>query len=456
MTRSMYGPTIVATPGTDPTTLTSEKAPVTVARTEGGAAETDLMTVAGAPGSRVPGTAIASPDPNDLTGAVAWFGPDGYTGSMWVKDPATSTWFEVYPVGLVGRIGSGAISQIQLNGATITPSSGTVNIALDSSDLEDVTAIGQGVLQAPDKVTARTAIGAAGLSDIPATPTFETLTGLDLSTVVVGDNVIAYDGSRFVVQPPQPDQRPFITQLTDGDPIPPGTPPGLIAYTAAPSVQFGFGTSLGGNGAPNVQSVSKTLTSPVAAGTLVVIGAGCDATGSTDAVWTVTDSRGNAYTLVNQTRASSTVQSAELRCRLTTSLQVGDTITVDCGSVRNHLGFTAATAQNTAVNGLDKTAVASSGPSVTSLVVGPTPATTQTSEIAFATFVFASNATTFTPSNGWIQAGAMQETATGTSRKGIVLCYKILTATGTVTASGDLSAAQAFAGVLGTWKKNLA
>lgn len=445
MARSQYGPVVIAMPGATAGSLAVETAPLVASRTQGGTAETDLTTTTGTP--------ISAPDPDDVTGAATWFGPDGYTGSMWVKDPATNVWWEVLPAGIANR--TGGVSSIAVNGGTAQ--TGTVALTVTADTISDATTTGKGVLRASTQTAARTAIGAISAADIPAAPTFQNIAGLNDDNAVEGDNVLVKQSNgAFIVQPPQPDQRPNILQLVEGDPLPVNTPGGtLVVRTSPPAINFGFGTSLGGAGGGATQSVVLTMTKPVVAGTLIVVAAGCTGEGSTDAVWTVSDTRSNAYTLVSQTRAAATVQSAMLRCRLTTSLQVGDTITVDCGTVRNHLGFTAATAQNTAVNGLDKTAIAASGPSVLSLVVGPTAVTTQTDEIDFATFIFASNATTFSPTNGWIQAGAMQETTTSTSRKGIVLLYRLQTTTGTATASGDLSAAQAYAGVLGTWKKNL-
>lgn len=115
MTRTQYGPVVIAIPGAGGT-LTSEKDAVIAARTPGGTQETDLTTATGSGGALSPGSAIAAPDPDDTTGVAVWFGPDGYTGSLWVKDPVTNIWWEVPPAGLANRVG--AVASVSVNGGT--------------------------------------------------------------------------------------------------------------------------------------------------------------------------------------------------------------------------------------------------------------------------------------------------------------------------------------------------
>jgi len=126
MARTKYGPVVIAVPGTGGT-LTSEKAPLVVSRTEGGVPEADLTDVNG--------NAITAPDPDDVTGATVWFGPDGYTGSMWVQDPVTSLWWEVQPVGLANR--TGGVSSISLNGGPQL--TGAVPLTVDTTTVTGLT-----------------------------------------------------------------------------------------------------------------------------------------------------------------------------------------------------------------------------------------------------------------------------------------------------------------------------
>ncbi|HEX8489306.1 MAG TPA: hypothetical protein VF642_12230 [Propionibacteriaceae bacterium] len=101
MARLLYGPVLVGTP----TPATGDGNALAFASTSlqayrartGGTAETDLQTVAGSP--------ITAVVPDSATGAATFYGPDGYTGSMWLADPATGVRWQVLPIDIAERLG---------------------------------------------------------------------------------------------------------------------------------------------------------------------------------------------------------------------------------------------------------------------------------------------------------------------------------------------------------------
>lgn len=231
--------------------------------------------------------------------------------------------------------------------------------------------------------------------------------------------------------------------LNAGDPVPGGTPaPALLVYQSGSGVAWGFGADLGGQGAvTNTATLTVTQTVPV--GTLVVIGMGADAAGSVQATWAVSDSKGNSWSQATSQIQSNTQQSAQWRSRITTQLVNGDTITVSTTEARQHIAFKAATVTGAANPALDKTTtngISTSQP--TSFSVGPTANTVQADEIAFGVFSWTGGIAgdVFTATGGGTRVGSVQPSSAGASHRSVALVYQVMTAIGGATLSGSLGA----------------
>lgn len=193
----------------------------------------------------------------------------------------------------------------------------------------------------------------------------------------------------------------------------------------------------------SVSSTTITLPAAIPAGTFLVLAIGNN--GSALSTNTATDSRGNTWVQGGGVLQGSTGSSRIMRCRVTTALQVGDTITITSSAAKSRWAMVLAAFDNVPANTLDASATniaTSAAPSV-----GPSGATTTASELVVATFMFTSGGGTFTPGSGVTEAGEVV-TAAGSTDRGCALVYKYVTATGAQTLAGILTSSVAWSGVL--------
>jgi hypothetical protein len=131
----------------------------------------------------------------------------------------------------------------------------------------------------------------------------------------------------------------------------------------------------------------------------------------------------------------------------TTALVAGDTVTIrslDWGASRRATAIFTASGVDT----LDQQAAADPG-STSALSIGPTAATDTAEEICWA--FWGSGIRTFTATGGYTEV-AETGTSVGTSDRQVMVAYRIVTSTGTQTATGTLSASTTVVGALSTWR----
>jgi hypothetical protein len=373
-------------------------------------------------------------------GRILFYGPDAYTGTIWLRDESatSATRWAVLPSDIADR-------------TAVTDHGGLTGLADDDHPQYINTVRGD----------------ARYIRLVNEKDTLDELTGVAV-TSPQQDHGLFYDAasSQFLNGPTPPlpyapDDYATLTNfvpikfVNEGDPVPPGTAANtLIGYMAVVGSTWGYGTDLGNAGAATVTAQSIVLASAVPAGTLIVVGVAADAAGGTQATWTGTDTAGNTYAVATSHIQASTNQTAILYSRTTVPLAIGNSITVTASSSRAHLAIKAASVTGAMVAPLDK--FVSNGVSVTqptSFSVGPTANTVQADEIAFAAFGWASSGSTFTPTNGWANAGAPKNSTAGASQKSVALVYRVLTAVGAPVASGDVTVGSAFSAVEATFKK---
>jgi hypothetical protein len=162
----------------------------------------------------------------------------------------------------------------------------------------------------------------------------------------------------------------------------------------------------------------------------------------------VTDSRGNTWTIEQQLNNGTTVKAARAYAQVGTALQVGDTITVTLSASSQRWSVVAYYFTGLVSSGpLDKTASATG--SSTSPSVGPSATTTQADELVLACYGTTTDAATAYGSNTLI---AQQVTAAGSTERRIVSTYRIVSSTGTQSASATLASSQLWVALLGTYK----
>ena len=217
-----------------------------------------------------------------------------------------------------------------------------------------------------------------------------------------------------------------------------------------------LGTKIQNTGA---SSVAITLTAGAAVGSTVLVGIIWEAGGGTGVptISAVTDSRSNSYSTTPDVTAggatNTTVAGAVLRAKLTTALQVGDTITVTIsGGTRSKWAMQADAFDDVnASTPLDKTATTgNTAPSGTSLATGSTAATSQANELVYAIFGFGSGRTVTVP-GGWT-GGAKVETTAGASDRALQVIHKYVAATGAQQGTLTLSTSSTYGGAVVTLK----
>lgn len=230
--------------------------------------------------------------------------------------------------------------------------------------------------------------------------------------------------------------------------------PAILSTTGVgiPHTLFvGAGTSLNAD-----SDYTVTLTSGASVGERVwvfhVVDGG-DTIPSNAPPMTSADSKGNTYTTfqaaIRNGVTGGTVIVMGFSATVATALVPGDTVTItnttgDFGAVRRCTVVAAATGVNT----LDRQATSDPG-SVSSLSIGPTSATDTVNEIVFGFWGLGTR--TFTPGAGYTLLGTAA-TTTGSSDRQLSVEYKIVSTTGTQTATASLNSATTVIGAMATYR----
>lgn len=204
--------------------------------------------------------------------------------------------------------------------------------------------------------------------------------------------------------------------------------------------------------------VAITLTAAAAVGSTVLVSVIWEAGGGTGVptISAVTDFRSNTYSTTPDVTAggasNSTVAGAVLRTRVTTALQVGDTITVTIsGGTRSRWAMQADAWDDVDASPLDKTATTgNTAPSSASLSTGTTAATAQAHELVYAIFGFGSGRTVTIP-GGWT-GGAKVETSAGSTDRALQVAWKYVNTTATQEGTLTLSSSSTYAAAAATFK----
>lgn len=235
--------------------------------------------------------------------------------------------------------------------------------------------------------------------------------------------------------------------INPGDSVPTDLPVGALVFTRD-AVAFGYGSKVASVGTSNVTTFNITLTGAVAAGQWIIATIVMDGSGGTAATLSGTVT-GNSWATAAKTINGSTVQAQILYVKAATALAIGDTVSITAEASWTRWAVILHTLDGLAASPLDKTATATG--SGTSVSIGATATTAQNDEIAVAVFgANPANSGTLTVGSGWTDSG--QQDSGSTARRAASE-YKVLTATGTVTATGTLATAALWAGVVATFKK---
>jgi len=199
-----------------------------------------------------------------------------------------------------------------------------------------------------------------------------------------------------------------------------------------------------------------TVTSGVPSGATVIIGVVWESgAGTIPSVTSIADTRGNTYMVDEDAGGSGnvTLALAILRGRVTTPLQVGDTITVTIGTTRTRWALVAEAFDDLSATPLDQTAANDNPGSATSLATGTTATTTQASELVVAVFGFGPGRTVTIPA-GW-SGGTHVETAADSVNRAVQLTWQYVSTTGAQQGTLTISPASTYAGAIATYKTDL-
>lgn len=203
----------------------------------------------------------------------------------------------------------------------------------------------------------------------------------------------------------------------------------------------------------NVTSVTVPVLVAVAAGARLVVAIDAPVTGSVTS-FTITDSKANTYTVRStQNAASINYQLALADSVLTTALATTDTVTITvAGASPAKWCVNAISVDN--LSGYDTQATASG--SSTTPNSGPTAVAAQDTELVVGVVGYpdAGSAVTFTPDGG-LSALAKVTSSPASAPRSMVLCYGYVSAAGTRTFSGTLSASNPWGAIVGAYKQVL-
>jgi hypothetical protein len=212
-----------------------------------------------------------------------------------------------------------------------------------------------------------------------------------------------------------------------------------------------------GTAAASTLTATATVATATPAGTTVL--GGCvweSAAGSIPVGISVSDTRSNSWSTDSTAGGASNVTDAcaQFRARLTTGLQVGDTITVSITTATRSIWamqFDSFDDINTSP--VDQTATPTNNATGTSMAVGPTGTLAQAYELAYGVFGF-NGARTSTPTAPW--SGAAQVTGGSGTLRAIQCVYQYTSATTALTSAASQSTSSVYCGTLVTYKATAA
>lgn len=212
-----------------------------------------------------------------------------------------------------------------------------------------------------------------------------------------------------------------------------------------------------GTGVVGSASATGTITAAraVAAGETVMVAMVVESgAGAIPDVDTVTDDRGNTYTVDNGAGGSgnSTLALVLARGRIETPLQIGDDITVTLdGETRTRWALVAEGFDDVAeTSPLDRVAANHNPGSSGSLVSGTTATTTEPNELVVAVFGFGAGRSVTIPA-GW-SGGTQVATSVGSTDRAVQLIWRYVTTTGAQQATLTISPNSTYAGLIATYK----
>ncbi|GAA3136738.1 hypothetical protein GCM10010466_29450 [Planomonospora alba] len=209
---------------------------------------------------------------------------------------------------------------------------------------------------------------------------------------------------------------------------------------------------LAGTATVNATATSGSITvgTAVPAGRTLVGGVVWDsAAGAVPTITSISDSRGNVYTVANSVNAGTTLAQILFYATVTTPLQAGDTVTVVVSAGRGRWAMQLDEFDDVAASPFDQGATNAPGSSA-SLSSGVTAATTEASELVYCVFGFGQGRTVTIPS-GW-SGSAKVETTAGSSNRALQAIYRYVSASGPQEGTLTLSTASTYAGSIATFK----
>lgn len=244
--------------------------------------------------------------------------------------------------------------------------------------------------------------------------------------------------------------------LTAGDPVPGGTADGTIIFDAiaAPTTAAIVGTA-GTAGVNGVSNFNTGFTRAASVGQFI-LGAfvGSNDSGSGVAgTFTITDTKGNTYTVDAQFAQSTTIQTMIFSCRVTTAITTSDTLNIAGAVTMGRAASSLYVAKGLVNPGRVDRVVQLGGTNQTLQTIGPSAATASSSEIVLAVTGVPDSVAT------WTEAGTGYSTdvafvTTGTGPRHGHSRYKVVSSTGTQTAQSTTDVQCVWSGCLVTYKGN--
>lgn len=201
-------------------------------------------------------------------------------------------------------------------------------------------------------------------------------------------------------------------------------------------------------GAVNVSSITQNFTHAVPVGDTIIMAVNAPVSGSITG-WTITDSKGNTWTLDTPTENATSLnyQVVLARCKVTNAIATTDTYTIAVTGA-NPAKWDVIAAVFDDVTGLDIQAITSGSGVSPTLTIGNG---SQFDELIIGAFAYTDSATTpvtWTPANGATAVGAPEVASTTSSPRGLIMQYIYVNSNTVRTTGGSFSASQGW-GVLG-------
>lgn len=171
----------------------------------------------------------------------------------------------------------------------------------------------------------------------------------------------------------------------------------------------------------------------------------------TDKVTSITDTRGNAYTMnaVRQNAGTTGLMVVVASAKISTALAPGDQVTVTQNVASTYHAMQVYEFDNFATSSwVDATATGSS--SGTQISTPSTAPTAQANETLFAAAAFGDTTASLTSAPGWSDSAEIE--ATGTKHKSLAVAVEDVSQTGAYAYAGTVSASEQWVGVLVTFK----